>query len=206
MKYASLIMQYWFVSDCYCHCYFLYQYFQGAVQNLVGKYIWAPILISYIIIFQPSDFKAIVTVNVTTLLVLTTLFISIFEALPKTSYVKAVDLWLITNLMIPFFEMILQSLINVLRKDDEDYNDFKLFRACNPCMRDKNNSTRSIYKRGRENEKLLGILRLFSMIVLPAFYILFCFDGSWDSSKMDRPLVEQLCFMTFRHTLLKTVD
>ena len=120
--------------------------------------------------FQPSDFEAIATVNVTTLLVLTTLFISIFDALPRTSYVKAVDLWLITNLMIPFFEMILQSLINVLQKDDEYNNDSKLFIAPNLGKKDTDNSTR----RSKEKKKLMGILRFLTIIVLPAFYFLFC--------------------------------
>ena len=65
--------------------------------------------------------------NVTMLLVLTTLFISISDALPRTSYVKAIDIWLITNLMIPFFEIILQSLMNILYNDYEKH-DAKIIR------------------------------------------------------------------------------
>lgn len=38
--------------------------------------------------FKPFFFEAIVTVNLTSLLVLTTLFISVTDSLPKTSYVK----------------------------------------------------------------------------------------------------------------------
>ena len=124
--------------------------------------------------FQPSDFEAIATVNVTTLLVLTTLFISIFDALPRTSYVKAVDLWLITNLMIPFFEMILQSFINVLQNDDEYNIDSKLLRALNLHMKDMENSAMSNDRKDAEKKKLLGLLRFLTVIVLPAFYILFC--------------------------------
>ena len=45
--------------------------------------------------FQPFFFEAIVTVNVTSLLVLTTLFISVSNSLPQTAYVKMVDIWLI---------------------------------------------------------------------------------------------------------------
>ena len=37
--------------------------------------------------------------------VLATMFISVSQALPKTSYIKMVDVWLIFNLMIPFFEV-----------------------------------------------------------------------------------------------------
>ena len=44
---------------------------------------------------QDFFFEAIVTVNLTSLLVLTTLFISVSSSLPQTAYVKMVDLWLI---------------------------------------------------------------------------------------------------------------
>ena len=37
---------------------------------------------------QETEFEAIVTVNVTLLLVLTTLFIGISNTLPKTAYIK----------------------------------------------------------------------------------------------------------------------
>ena len=37
--------------------------------------------------------------------VLSTMFISVSESLPKTSYIKMVDAWLITTLAIPFLEV-----------------------------------------------------------------------------------------------------
>ena len=33
------------------------------------------------------------------------MFISVSNNLPKTSYIKMVDIWLIFNLLIPFFEV-----------------------------------------------------------------------------------------------------
>lgn len=33
------------------------------------------------------------------------MFVSVSDSLPKTSYIKMVDVWLITSLMIPFFEV-----------------------------------------------------------------------------------------------------
>ena len=33
------------------------------------------------------------------------MFISVAESLPKTSYIKMVDIWLIVSLAIPFFEV-----------------------------------------------------------------------------------------------------
>ena len=45
--------------------------------------------------FKEFFFEAVVTVNLTALLVLTTLFISVSESLPPTAYLKMVDVWLI---------------------------------------------------------------------------------------------------------------
>ena len=47
--------------------------------------------------------QAIVTVNLTSLLVLTTLFISVSSSLPQTAYVKMVDVWLIFAQVVLFF-------------------------------------------------------------------------------------------------------
>jgi len=58
--------------------------------------------------FKGFFFEAIVTVNITSLLVLTTLFISVSESLPPTAYIKFMDVWLIFCLLVPFSEVILQ--------------------------------------------------------------------------------------------------
>ena len=43
--------------------------------------------------------------NLTVMLVLVTMFISVSENLPKTSYIKMIDVWLVFVLFIPFFEV-----------------------------------------------------------------------------------------------------
>ncbi len=58
--------------------------------------------------FHGFFFEAIVTVNLTSLLVLTTLFISVSNSLPQTAYVKFIDVWLIFCLTMPFCEVLLQ--------------------------------------------------------------------------------------------------
>ena len=55
--------------------------------------------------FKPFFFEAVVTVNLTSLLVLTTLFISVSKSLPPTAYVKMIDIWLIFAQLIPFVEV-----------------------------------------------------------------------------------------------------
>ena len=49
------------------------------------------------------------------MLVLTTMFINVSNNLPKTSYIKMMDIWLIFNLFIPFVEIILHTYMDMLR-------------------------------------------------------------------------------------------
>ena len=64
------------------------------------------VAISYAVnFFRPADFGAGVCVNLTCMLVLATMFVSVSDSLPKTSYIKMVDIWLVTTLCIPFLEV-----------------------------------------------------------------------------------------------------
>ena len=65
--------------------------------------------------FQPCYFEAIVTVNLTAMLVLTTLFINVSNSLPPTSYLKMIDVYLIFSLLIPFVEVLLHTLMDSMR-------------------------------------------------------------------------------------------
>ena len=46
-------------------------------------------------------------VNLTVMLVLVTMFLSVSESLPKTSYIKMIDIWLVFSLLIPFLEVLI---------------------------------------------------------------------------------------------------
>ena len=48
------------------------------------------------------------------------MFLSVNEGLPKTSYIKMVDIWLIFMLLLPFFEVLLHTYIDSLRGDDDE--------------------------------------------------------------------------------------
>ena len=56
-------------------------------------------------------FDAVVTVNLTAMLVTATLFITINNGLPKTSSIKLIDVWMIFALSIPFMEVILHTMM-----------------------------------------------------------------------------------------------
>ena len=55
--------------------------------------------------FKPVYFEAALTVNLTNMLVMTTIFISVMERLPTTSYLKMIDHWLIFCQLVPFTEV-----------------------------------------------------------------------------------------------------
>ena len=65
---------------------------------------------------QANEFESIVTVNVTILLVLTTLFISVSNSLPKTAYIKMIDTFLIFSLFMPFIEVLIHTALDKLRQ------------------------------------------------------------------------------------------
>ena len=53
------------------------------------------------------------------MLVLTTMFINVSNSLPKTSYMKMVDAWLLFNLLYPFIVVLVHTYMDTLRNDDE---------------------------------------------------------------------------------------
>ena len=55
--------------------------------------------------------------NLTAMLVLTTIFIDVSNNLPKTSYMKMMDVWLLFNLIIPFLIVLIHTYMN-LKEDD----------------------------------------------------------------------------------------
>ena len=60
-----------------------------------------------------------ITVNLTSMLVLTTMFINVSNNLPKTSYMKMMDVWLLFNLLYPFIVVLLHTYMDSLRNDEE---------------------------------------------------------------------------------------
>ena len=67
--------------------------------------------------FKPFFFEAALSVNLTTMLVMTTIFISKMESLPPTSDIKMIDIWLILCQMVPFAEVVLLTAMEYNRVD-----------------------------------------------------------------------------------------
>ena len=69
--------------------------------------------------FKPFFFEAALSVNLTTMLVMTTIFISKMEGLPPTSDIKMIDIWLVLCQMVPFAEVVLLTAMEYLRKKED---------------------------------------------------------------------------------------
>ena len=74
--------------------------------------------ISYATIyFKPEYFEASLTVNLTIMLVMTTIFTSKIAELPPTSDTKMIDIWLIFCLLVPFSFALIQTAIQWYRDE-----------------------------------------------------------------------------------------
>ena len=68
--------------------------------------------------FKPFFFEAALSVNLTTMLVMTTIFISKMESLPNTSDIKMIDSWLILCQLVPFAQVVLLTAMEYLRDEE----------------------------------------------------------------------------------------
>jgi hypothetical protein len=77
------------------------------------------ILITYATpFFKPYFFEAALSVNLTTMLVMTTIFMTVMQMLPATAYVKMIDVFLIFGQLYPFSEVVLLTIMEYHREGD----------------------------------------------------------------------------------------
>ena len=82
--------------------------------------------------FKPFFFEAALSVNLTTMLVMTTIFISKMEGLPPTSDIKMIDYWLILCQLVPFVQVVLLTAIEFLKEDQEDNQEIEGIKLAEP--------------------------------------------------------------------------
>ena len=68
--------------------------------------------------FKPYFFEAALSVNLTTMLVMTTIFMTVMQMLPATAYVKMIDIFLIFGQLYPFSEVVLLTIMEYQREGD----------------------------------------------------------------------------------------
>ena len=120
-----------------------------------------------------SKYDLIITVNITSMMVLASIYLSVSASLPSTAVMKPVEVWLLFNLAYPFLvifvNIILQvkSLLMIIiliiihafqRKAElEGKEKVKKF-----CVEENKRKTQ------------LFVFKIFAFIVNPIFYVLFC--------------------------------
>ena len=60
-----------------------------------------------------SKYDLIITVNITSMMVLASIYLSVSTSLPKTPNIKPVEIWLLANLIYPFLVIICNIFLQV---------------------------------------------------------------------------------------------
>ena len=98
------------------------------------------LLITFVTIFFDKDlFGDAIAVNLTIMLVMTTIFTSKIEELPPTSDMKMIDIWLIFCLVVPFTAVILKTAIECINCSCH---------ICEPTKKDANKAKKVDKKKG----------------------------------------------------------
>ena len=139
--------------------------------------------------FKPVFFEAALSVNLTTMLVLTTIFISKMESLPPTSDIKMIDIWLVLCQMVPFAEVVLLTAMEYHREEENGQISEMIFQKPSSNLEDEDTYTETITKKvkGLVSLKTIGKFLLSERVqnqyffffsekkVLP-FMVLSCFS------------------------------
>ena len=108
-----------------------------------------------------SEFlEAIITVNITCLMVLSALYISVNSSLPTTSSIKYIDIWLLFSLIFPFVIILLNIMLYYIKKPCK--NEIMSIKASNQAK-----------QRSRNSFLLENFIKCFLLYINPLIYIIF---------------------------------
>ena len=108
--------------------------------------------------FKPFFFEAALSVNLTTMLVMTTIFISKMEGLPPTSDIKMIDCWLVICQMVPFAEVVLLTAMEYQRTEGgEDVTKSRCVKVV-PFDKEENETEETEKKKWRQKLDLAWLL------------------------------------------------
>ena len=108
--------------------------------------------------FKPFFFEAALSVNLTTMLVMTTIFISKMENLPPTSEIRMIDCWLVLCQLLPFIEVVLLTAM-------------EYFRDTETISKDQMYGNKE--KMSRNERYVIGLMFVGNIFTLKFFSILF---------------------------------
>ena len=121
------------------------------------------IIITEMLLFiNEEHFEAIIMVALTTMLVMYTLHQSISSQLPKTSYMKMIDIWLMFCLTIPFLVFVVEVVLEALRshRRNQYNNENNVTKKYDTQQVNGLNRTRSIFGKKRVNNREMSQLHI----------------------------------------------
>ena len=120
--------------------------------------------------FKPIYFEASLSVNLTIMLVMTTIFTSKIEELPPTSDTKMLDIWLIFCLLVPFAFTLVQTAIECYR--EEEVIDTEPSFAPEEVADDKNSGigVKALRAWKKKMMRQQGSCKILQMLELAGFY------------------------------------
>ena len=87
---------------------FLVTYLPTILMNIINQAV--------VYLVSGSSQDLIITVNITCMMVLTSVYLSVSSSLPLTPNIKPVEIWLLFNLFYPFFVIITNVVMQVKRE------------------------------------------------------------------------------------------
>ena len=114
--------------------------------------------------FKPFFFEAALSVNLTTMLVMTTIFISKMESLPPTSDIKMIDIWLVFCQLVPFAEVVLLTAMEYRREDTEESPENEIMDL--PLPMDEDEVKEDSPKQSRSWDHLISVFKLPALKIL----------------------------------------
>lgn len=148
-------------------------------ENLSGFYVSTTYLPTFFMVaicystlyYNIDDFNDRIMVSLTALLVLATLFTQITQTTPKTAYLKLLDIWFVSAIVIDFLIIMILVTINFfkLREGFEAYNE------TTPVFTfGKSNFKHSLQP--KENNRLSERINRYAQISIPILIFLFVFS------------------------------
>ncbi|XP_063592553.1 glutamate-gated chloride channel alpha-like [Penaeus indicus] len=135
------------------------------------------LIISYLTYyFDVEDFSNRVTVALTSLLVLATLFSELVGGLPKTSYLKLIDIWFLGCIIANFLMVMCLVIIDKRRKEgvEEGSKSQWVVNRVVPQGRVDGGGMKAQGRRGVSRAQLNAILKIAIPVVFGVFVILYC--------------------------------
>ena len=122
------------------------------------------------------QFDILYTMNITCMMVLTSVYLSVSSSLPPTPNIKPVEIWLLFNVAYPFLVIVASCLLQVINMSRLIFSNFFLkiseekFNQPSPVMVREYNDNLTQEITGKKNKTTVIILKIYLKFLNPLVY------------------------------------